>query len=110
MKKIVGDKSRLTGYRSVNVGDKKPINRLSVGKHRRQKLINWISVGKVLKGEASIFVMPVQGILQVYYKFMTVHTSTIFRLKLSNSLILRHNVYYSTKLRSSNYTVNGIII
>ena len=32
MRKIVGDKNRLIGYRSVNVGDKKWINRLSVDK------------------------------------------------------------------------------
>ena len=30
------------------VGDKKPISRLSVGKRQRQKLINLLSVGKVL--------------------------------------------------------------
>lgn len=30
-------KSRLIGHRSVGVGDKKPINRRSVGKHRQQK-------------------------------------------------------------------------
>ena len=30
------------------VGDKKPISRLSVGKRRRQKLINLLSVGEVL--------------------------------------------------------------
>ena len=31
------------------VGDKKPIDRLSVGKRRWQKAINRLSVGKVLK-------------------------------------------------------------
>ena len=36
------------------IGDKKPINRLSVDKRRRQKPINRLSVGKALKCEKNL--------------------------------------------------------
>ena len=66
-------KSRLIGYRSVNVSDKKSINKLSVGKRWRQKPINRLSIGKVLTtvgvSNKSMFVRSTCDPFEIQKKF-----------------------------------------